>query len=118
MDILERVSGVEEFSFDYALQGGQGTLTLAFLLEGRERTLSFSLISLENVTGKPYSFFLPQKLVGGPLDSYKRGTAQACHRVDGECRDVLENTCHRCRYGFVEVIDYNCPPGGKQVLWP
>ena len=37
-----------------------------------------------------------------------------CHKVDGNCSDVVENTCHFCRYGHFEVVDHTCPQGGSK----
>ena len=113
---LEEIPGVGNFSFNYSLADGIGTLDIGFSQNEKHWTPSFVLPGLTTGGRKPYGLFFGQEenLMGGPGDSYKEGTALACHRVDGACRDVLPNRCHLCRYGYFEVVDYSCPQGGTK----
>jgi len=47
-------------------------------------------------------------------DSFALGSAIQCHRVSKDCKDLKENICDRCRYGYYEVVDYQCPQGGSK----
>lgn len=48
-------------------------------------------------------------------DRFSRGSAIRCQQVDKNCQNIGENRCQSCRYGWYEVIDYNCPQGGSKL---
>lgn len=54
------------------------------------------------------------KYIGKLSDRMGRGTAIRCQQVDKNCNDVGENRCDDCRYGWYQVVDYNCPQGGSK----
>ncbi len=117
--IIEIVSSIENLVFDYVFENGHDTLKLHFVHQGKEKDLSFPLLGFESKKGNTYTFFKSKNrnypsLIGELSDNYKNGSAKICHQVDNRCNDVKENTCHLCRYGHFEVIDYNCPQGGSK----
>lgn len=59
-----------------------------------------------------------EELLGSLTDSYLEKTAVRCHQVNSECEDILINECHRCRYGYYEVVDHLCPQGGSKFCAP
>ena len=114
---IETVSLIENFSFDYTFENGHDTLKLYFDHQGMKKKLSFPLLGFESKKGNSYTFFKSKKistLVGKLSDHYKNGSAKICHQVDKNCNNIKEDTCHLCRYGHFEVIDYNCPQGGSK----
>lgn len=54
------------------------------------------------------------KYLGRLGDRVSRGSAIRCLQVDKSCRQVGENRCDECRYGWYQVVDYNCPQGGTR----
>lgn len=54
------------------------------------------------------------KYLGKLSDRMSRGTAIRCQQVDKNCNNVGENRCDDCRYGWYQVVDYNCPQGGSK----
>ncbi|RPJ71180.1 MAG: hypothetical protein EHM20_14835 [Alphaproteobacteria bacterium] len=54
------------------------------------------------------------KYLGRLGDRVSRGSAIRCLQVDKSCQQVGENRCDECRYGWYQVVDYNCPQGGTR----
>lgn len=54
------------------------------------------------------------KYLGKLSDRMSRGTAIRCQQVDKNCNVVGEDRCNDCRYGWYQVVDYNCPQGGSK----
>ncbi len=54
------------------------------------------------------------KYLGRLSDRMSRGSAIRCFQVDKSCQQVGENRCDECRYGWYQVVDYNCPQGGSK----
>lgn len=54
------------------------------------------------------------KYLGKLSDRMSTGTAIRCEQVDKNCNIVGENRCDDCRYGWYQVVDYNCPQGGSK----
>ena len=52
--------------------------------------------------------------IGRISDSFSNGQMKRCYQVNKECAQVGEDLCDRCRYGYFEVVDYNCPKGGSR----
>jgi hypothetical protein len=55
------------------------------------------------------------RYLGKLSDRFSKGTAIRCHQVDSECKTVGENRCEECRYGWYEVVDFQCPQGGSKL---
>lgn len=58
--------------------------------------------------------FGSNRYLGKLSDRFSRGTAIRCHQVNKACETVGENRCVECRYGWYEVVDYQCPQGGSK----
>ena len=58
--------------------------------------------------------FSLNKNLGKISDRFSLGTAIRCHKVDKNCQDVGENRCSDCKYGWYEVVDFQCPQGGSK----
>lgn len=58
--------------------------------------------------------FSSNKYLGQLADRFARGTAIRCHQVDKGCKTIGENRCEQCRYGWYEVVDFQCPQGGSK----
>lgn len=58
--------------------------------------------------------FASNKYLGQLSDRFARGTAIRCHQVNSNCETVGENRCEQCRYGWYEVVDFQCPQGGSK----
>lgn len=54
------------------------------------------------------------KYLGKISDRMSRGTAIRCQQIDKNCNQVGEDRCDECRYGWYQVVDYNCPQGGSR----
>lgn len=54
------------------------------------------------------------KYLGRLNDRVSRGSAIRCLQLDKFCSQVGENRCDECRYGWYEVVDYNCPQGATR----
>lgn len=54
------------------------------------------------------------KYLGKITDRFSRGSAIRCHQVNKNCETVGENRCGECRYGWYEVVDFNCAQGGSK----
>lgn len=54
------------------------------------------------------------KYLGKLNDRMSRGSAIRCQQVDKNCQNIGENRCDECRYGWYQVVDYNCPQGGSK----
>ena len=116
MVVVEHLSSLEDFSFDYVFEQGHDTLKLSFLLNNKRHKRSFSLLGFDAKKKSSYTFFFEGKnhLIGQMSDTYKNGKAYQCRKVDENCHSLQEDTCHLCRYGHFEVVDYNCPGGGSK----
>ena len=58
--------------------------------------------------------FASNKYLGKLSDSFSKGSAIRCHQVDKTCQTIGENRCDDCRYGWYEVVDFQCPQGGSK----
>ena len=58
--------------------------------------------------------FGSNKYLGKISDRFSRGTSIRCHQVNKNCDTVGENRCGECRYGWYEVVDFQCPQGGSK----
>ncbi len=58
--------------------------------------------------------FALNKNLGKISDRFSRGTAIRCHQVDKNCQNIGENRCMDCKYGWYEVVDFQCPQGGSK----
>lgn len=58
--------------------------------------------------------FASNKYLGKLSDRFSRGSAIRCHQVDKNCETIGENRCDDCRYGWYEVVDFQCPQGGSK----
>ncbi|QDK40323.1 hypothetical protein DOM21_02405 [Bacteriovorax stolpii] len=58
--------------------------------------------------------FGSNRYLGKISDRFSRGTAIRCHQVNKNCETVGENRCGDCRYGWYEVVDFQCPQGGSK----
>jgi hypothetical protein len=54
------------------------------------------------------------KYLGKLSDRVSRGSSIRCHQVDKNCENVGENRCDECRYGWYQVVDFQCPQGGSK----
>ncbi len=54
------------------------------------------------------------RYLGKISDRFSRGTAIRCQQVNKNCETVGENRCGDCRYGWYEVVDFQCPQGGSK----
>jgi hypothetical protein len=61
------------------------------------------------------SFLNQQNRYLGKLsDKMSNGSSIRCLQIDKNCNTVGENRCDECRYGWYQVVDYNCPQGGSK----
>lgn len=58
--------------------------------------------------------FASNKNLGKLSDRFSRGSAIRCHQVNKDCETVGENRCDECRYGWYEVVDFQCAQGGSK----
>jgi hypothetical protein len=58
--------------------------------------------------------FASSKYLGQLSDRFARATAIRCQQVNKDCQTVGENRCEQCRYGWYEVVDFQCPQGGSK----
>ena len=58
--------------------------------------------------------FAANKNLGKISDRFSLGTAIRCQKVNSNCENVGENRCLDCRYGWYEVVDFQCPQGGTK----
>ena len=65
-------------------------------------------------TGEVSSPPLENYYLGRISDTFSNGQIKRCYQVNKDCERVGEDLCERCRYGFFEVVDYNCPKGGSR----
>jgi len=54
------------------------------------------------------------RFLGKLSDRFSNGSAIRCHQVTKDCENVGENRCDQCRYGWYEVVDFQCPQGGSK----
>lgn len=65
------------------------------------------------ITDESMDFSL-NRYLGKLSDRFSTGTAIRCHQVDKDCNTIGENRCEECRYGWYEVVDFQCPGGGSK----
>jgi ribosomal protein L30/L7E len=58
--------------------------------------------------------FASNKYLGKISDRFSQGSAIRCQQVNKDCETVGENRCGECRYGWYEVVDFQCPQGGSK----
>lgn len=58
--------------------------------------------------------FASNKSLGKLSDRFSRGSSIRCHQVNKDCETVGEYRCDECRYGWYEVVDFQCPQGGSK----
>jgi hypothetical protein len=56
----------------------------------------------------------PKIFIGKLSDHFDNRQALRCHQVNSKCETIGEFRCNECRYGWYEVVDYNCPQGGSK----
>ncbi len=97
------------------------------------QTFSIPLISLKKM--RPFTYASPIKKdavspnlwirlrtlknpmdlrIGNINDSFILGSAKKCRKINNKCEIVGEDLCDQCRFGWYEVVDYNCPQGGSR----
>lgn len=54
------------------------------------------------------------KYLGKITDRFSKGNAIRCHQVNKDCETIGENRCDECKYGWYEVVDFQCPQGGSK----
>jgi hypothetical protein len=54
------------------------------------------------------------KYLGRLSDRFSRGSSIRCEQVSKDCRTIGENRCDECRYGWYQVVDYQCAQGGSK----
>ena len=54
------------------------------------------------------------KYLGKLSDRFSRGSAIRCQKIDKNCQTIGENRCDNCKYGWYEVVDFQCPQGGSK----
>ncbi|MBY0415055.1 MAG: hypothetical protein K2Q18_12870 [Bdellovibrionales bacterium] len=54
------------------------------------------------------------KYLGRLTDRFSKGNAIRCQQVNKDCETISENRCSECRYGWYEVVDFQCPQGGSK----
>jgi hypothetical protein len=54
------------------------------------------------------------KYIGKLSDRFSNGSAIRCHHVTKDCESIGENRCDQCRYGWYEVVDFQCSQGGSK----
>ena len=57
---------------------------------------------------------IKNRYLGKLSDRMALGSAIRCQQIDKSCLQVGEYRCDECRYGWYEVVDYNCPNGGSK----
>ena len=58
--------------------------------------------------------FASNKYLGQLSDRFSNGAAIRCQQINKNCEVVGENRCEQCRYGWYEVVDFQCPQGGSK----
>lgn len=111
-------------------------IVLAFIQDQKKRLIEIPLPNLEGgVVHAKYSPLKENKLFDGMrylrltedsfdyasnrylgklADRFGQGSAIRCHHVNKDCETVGENRCDDCRYGWYEVVDFQCPQGGSK----
>ncbi|MBC7714573.1 MAG: hypothetical protein H7177_14600 [Rhizobacter sp.] len=54
------------------------------------------------------------RYLGKLSDRFSKGSAIRCHQVDKDCKTIGEYRCEECRYGWYEVVDFQCAQGGSK----
>ena len=54
------------------------------------------------------------KYLGKLSDRFSLGSSIRCRQISKDCQVVGEDRCDDCRYGWYQVVDYNCPQGGSR----
>ena len=90
-------------------------------LKGPKNDISYTRYSTFSVPGKNMGLKLSRvsnkasydfkKWVGEFTDNYQDRTSKICHQFAKNCIEITANICNDCKYGFYEVLDYNCPQG-------
>jgi hypothetical protein len=78
----------------------------------KEKRLS-SGMKLLRITDESMDYSL-NRYLGKLSDRFSLATAIRCHEVNKNCETVRENRCGECRYGWYEVVDFQCPQGGSK----
>ena len=58
--------------------------------------------------------FASNRYLGKLSDRFSLGSAIRCHQVNKDCETVGENRCEDCKYGWFEVVDFQCSQGGSK----
>ena len=58
--------------------------------------------------------YMNNKNLGKLSDRFSNGTAIRCQQVSKDCETIGESRCESCRYGWYEVVDFQCPQGGSK----
>lgn len=75
------------------------------------------------VSSDENSLFVDPKIFQKQIQDYRdarfdKNTQIYCHKVDAKCADLYANQCDQCPFGFVEIVDYNCPQGSSKICRP
>lgn len=54
------------------------------------------------------------RYLGQLSDRFSKGTAIRCQKINSDCETIGENRCEQCRYGWYEVVDFQCAQGGSK----
>ena len=109
--IFSYVKGNEFISSSYPLIDEKGK-TKHEKYQSIKREALYPSLQLLKIDTDSFDAINPN--LGNINDSFALGSAIRCHQVSKECKDVKENICNRCRYGYYEVVDYQCPQGGSK----
>lgn len=78
----------------------------------KENKLMSSLMFLR-LSEKTFDLF-NNKSLGQLSNRFSNGTVIRCQHIGSDCKTIGENLCDECRYGWYEVIDFQCPGGGSK----
>ena len=112
-----------KLKFDFLYQGNK--VNWLFLLPNLENGLIHQKIQAvkENKLYSGMSFLRindesfdskGNKYLGKLSDRFSLGSSIRCRQISKDCQLVGEDRCDDCRYGWFQVVDYNCPQGGSR----
>lgn len=58
--------------------------------------------------------FASNRYLGKLSDRFSLGSAIRCQQVNKDCETIGENRCEDCKYGWFEVVDFQCSQGGSK----
>lgn len=95
--------------------------TVSFKNESKD--VKFSKIEFKKLSSSSLRTFTSNvlsqtQLKGKYQDRYSDGEVDFCHRFNSDCEVVQEFDCETCRYGWQEVVDYQCNGGYSKICGP